>query len=72
MDKVETLLQELTDANGVSGFETEVRKIMYQNLAPLGEISYDRLGSIFRNPENARSDYPSLQIQKGLILSHDR
>ncbi len=46
MDGVEALLQELTDANGVSGYEKEVRNIMRRRLAAYGEISYDRLGSV--------------------------
>ena len=32
MDKSELLLKELTDANGVSGYETEIRKIMKREL----------------------------------------
>lgn len=47
MDKTELLLKEITEANGVSGYETEVRKIMVRELKPLvDEIAYDKLGSV--------------------------
>jgi endoglucanase len=46
MDKIETLLKELTEANGVSGYEAEVRTIMHRYFVTLGEISYDKLGSV--------------------------
>ncbi len=40
------LLQTLTDANGVSGFEGPIAKIVRQELADCCEISSDRLGSV--------------------------
>ena len=47
MDKTEFLLQELTEANGVSGFESEVQKIMARELGALSDrVEYDKLGSI--------------------------
>lgn len=47
MDSSELLLKELTEANGVSGYETEVRKIMARELkATSKEVSYDKMGSI--------------------------
>lgn len=41
------LLEKLTNANGVSGYEKEIRLIMKEELEKVGaEISYDNLGSI--------------------------
>ncbi len=47
MDSSELLLKELTEANGVSGYETEVRKIMARELKKTSsELRYDKMGSI--------------------------
>jgi putative aminopeptidase FrvX len=46
MDSTELLLKELTEASGVSGFESEVRAVMRRYFTPLGEISHDKTGSI--------------------------
>jgi endoglucanase len=46
MDKIETLLKELTEADGVSGYENDIRAILRKHFEPLGEISQDKLGSL--------------------------
>ncbi len=47
MDKTELLLKEITEANGVSGYEDEVRAIMRRELKPLSDsIETDKTGSI--------------------------
>jgi endoglucanase len=46
MDDTEKLLKELTEANGVSGYEAEVRNIIRRYFEPLGEITQDRIGSL--------------------------
>jgi putative aminopeptidase FrvX len=46
VDATLTMMQELTDAPGVSGFEEPVRAVMRRYLEPLGEILTDNLGSI--------------------------
>ena len=46
MDKTETLLKELTEASGVSGYEDEVRGIIRRYLSKIGDISHDKLGSL--------------------------
>lgn len=46
MDETLTMLQELTDAPGPSGFEEPVRRVMRRYLEPYGEILTDNLGSI--------------------------
>ncbi len=47
MDNTELLLKELTEANGVSGYEKDVRAIMTRELGETTEkIEYDKMGSI--------------------------
>jgi putative aminopeptidase FrvX len=46
VDKTQQLLQELTDAHGVPGYEAEVRAITRRYLEPLGVIEQDRIGSL--------------------------
>lgn len=47
MDTTELLLKEITEANGVSGYEDEVRRIMARELKDsVSEIRYDKMGSI--------------------------
>ena len=47
MDRTEQLLKEITEANGVSGYEEEVRRLMARELRETADrIEYDRLGSI--------------------------
>jgi endoglucanase len=47
MDRLTQMMKELTEANGVSGFEGAVRRKMEQYLKPLSnEILRDRLGSV--------------------------
>lgn len=41
-----TLLQKLTEASGVSGFEGEIKKILEDELKELGELTHDRMGSL--------------------------
>jgi endoglucanase len=56
VDKVELLLQELTEANGVSGYEGEVRQIMRRELAGLtDEIQCDKMGSILGSKKGAKA-----------------
>ncbi len=46
MDKTEKMLKEVTEASGVFGYEAEVRGVIRRYCEPLGEISYDKLGSL--------------------------
>jgi putative aminopeptidase FrvX len=46
VDATLTMMKELTDAPGVSGFEEPARAVMRRYLEPLGEILTDNLGSI--------------------------
>ncbi len=46
MDKTVRLLKELTEASGVSGYETPVTQITKEYLQPYGPLSQDRIGSV--------------------------
>ncbi len=47
MDRIELLLKEITEANGVSGYEDEVRRIMRRELdGKVDSLEYDKMGSI--------------------------
>ncbi len=46
MNKAEKLLKELTEADGVSGYETEVRAVIRRHLKPLGTLTQDNMGSV--------------------------
>ena len=47
LDRVEQLLKEITEANGVSGYEEEVRRIMARELdGTVDRIERDKMGSI--------------------------
>lgn len=46
MDKIEQLLKELTEANGIPGYEHPIRGIVRKHLQPMGELSQDKIGSV--------------------------
>lgn len=46
MDETEKMLRELTEASGVSGYESGIRRVMKRYLEPFGDISHDKLGSL--------------------------
>ncbi len=46
MDQTQQLLQELTEAHGVSGYEAETRSLVRRYVEPLGDIEQDRIGSL--------------------------
>lgn len=46
MDSSITLLKELTEAPGVSGYEAPIRAVARKYLEPLGELSQDKIGSV--------------------------
>ena len=45
-DSTLELLKELTEANGIPGYEGPVRSIVRKHLEPLGELSQDKIGSV--------------------------
>jgi endoglucanase len=46
MDQIEHLLKELTEANGIPGYEHPVRSVVRRYLEPLGELCQDKIGSV--------------------------
>jgi endoglucanase len=46
MDEITLLLKELTEADGVSGHEAEIRAVVEKHMAGLGVLSRDRVGSV--------------------------
>jgi len=65
MDRTELLLKELTEANGVPGYEQEIRRIMARELeGNVDEILRDRLGSIVGRKAGT-SDRPRV-----LVIGH--
>ena len=46
MDQTEKLLQDLTDAHGVPGHESEVRAVIHRYVDSLGTVSQDKIGSV--------------------------
>jgi endoglucanase len=61
MDKYRKLLQEMTDAHGVSGFEEDAIDVMCKHLVKPDEISYDKLGSIIAK-RKGKSERPRIMI----------
>jgi endoglucanase len=68
------LLRELSEAFGVPGYEDEVRAAMARHLAPLAEITYDRLGSLIARQQGAAAQprvmLPAHMDEVGLIIRH--
>jgi len=46
LDATEQLLKELTEAQGVPGYEHDVRAVIRKRLEPLGDIVQDKIGSL--------------------------
>jgi len=62
VDRTELLLKEITEANGVSGYEKEVRRIMARELERnVGEIQYDKMGSILGR-KRGTADRPRVMV----------
>lgn len=61
MDSTEVLLRDLTDAPGVSGYESDVRAVIRRYVEPLASIEQDRLGSIVARRQG-RSETPRVML----------
>lgn len=46
MDKTEVMFKELTEANGISGFEDDVADLMARYVKDVASVSFDNLGSM--------------------------
>ena len=74
MDDIETLLKELTEADGIAGHEAAVRRLIQQRFKSLGEVSHDRLGSVICRKLGDAAD-PKIMLaahmdEVGFIVSH--
>lgn len=72
MDQTEQFLKALTEAHGVPGYETEVRAVLRGYMAPLGELSRDKLGSLIcrRAGDGPRVMLAGHMDEIGLIVTH--
>lgn len=62
MDKTEQLLKEITEINGVSGYENEIRKFMMRELkGKVDRIEQDKLGSVL-GIKKGTSDSPRVMV----------
>lgn len=61
MDKTQKLLEDLTNAHGIPGFEEEVTKVMVRHLEAADELTYDKLGSIIARKKGS-ADSPRIMI----------
>jgi endoglucanase len=61
MDFTLNLLKELTEAPGVPGYETPIRKIVRKYLEQYGELSQDKIGSVICR-KTGTSDSPRIML----------
>lgn len=62
MDNTELLLKEITEANGVSGYEGEIRQIMKRELNKYtDDIKFDKMGSILSSKKGT-GDKPRVML----------
>lgn len=61
MSKYKKLLQELTDAHGIPGFEEETVAVMKKHIEAADEITYDKLGSLIARKKGT-SQRPRVMI----------
>ncbi len=72
MDQTESFLKTLTETDGVSGYETEIRTLLLQYMEPLGTVTQDKLGSLICKKG---SDGPKVMLaghmdEIGFMVSH--
>ncbi len=61
-DETLTMLKELTDANGISGDESEPREVMKRYIEPYAdEVFYDNLGSLIAKKKGSKNG-PSIML----------
>lgn len=72
MDQTEQFLKALTEAHGVPGYETDVRRVLRDYMDPLGDVSQDKLGSLICHQSG---DGPKIMLaghmdEIGFIITH--
>jgi len=74
MDETEQLLKDLTEADGIPGYEGGVRLIMERALADVAEVTHDKLGSVIGRHAGA-AERPRVMLvghmdEIGFMVSH--
>jgi putative aminopeptidase FrvX len=74
MDYTFELLKELTEANGVPGYEAPVRAVVRKYLEPFGELTQDKMGSVICRKAGS-SDSPRIMLvghmdEIGFMIKH--
>ena len=62
MDQTAELLKAITEADGVPGYEGEIRAIMRQYLEDVAEIEQDKMGSFIGSHAGAGDDAPRVML----------
>jgi len=61
MDFTERLLKELTEAQGISGYESDVRAVIRRHMEPVTTVQQDRLGSLICR-RDGKADGPRVML----------
>jgi len=74
MDFTSQLLKELTEANGIPGYEAPIREVVRKYLKPLGALSQDKIGSVICE-KNGTSKAPRVMLaghmdEIGFMVKH--
>lgn len=74
MDRIEMMMKEFTETQGVSGFEGDVAALLARHLSPIAAIEKDRLGSVISRLAGG-SDGPRVMLaahmdEVGFMVSH--
>lgn len=74
MDKTEKLLKELTETDGIPGYEKEIRKVIHNHLKNFGELSRDKMGSLICKKTGISKD-PNIMLachmdEIGFMVKH--
>lgn len=74
MIKTEKLLKELTETDGVPGYESEIRELLKRHLTKYGDVTGDRMGSLICNvpgkTKNPRIMLASHMDEIGFMVKH--
>lgn len=73
-DPILELLKELTEANGIPGYEAPIRELVRKHLEPLGELSQDKIGSVICRADGS-ADTPKVMLaghmdEIGFMVKH--
>lgn len=74
MDFTSQLLKELTEANGIPGYEAPIREIVRKYLKPFGSLSQDKIGSVICQVDGS-SEAPRVMLaghmdEIGFMVKH--